>query len=145
MGFRGPLALALAGALALPGCADQSTVGPAADFRSTPPPSGNRGITVLSRNVYLGTDIDPVALAIATYFATDATPTNDELAAAVAPAVSAAWLTVLHTNFAARAEALADEIARSRPLMVGLQGVTTYTLLSLTTPQLGEVVQYDFL
>jgi hypothetical protein len=145
MGFRGPLALALAGALALPGCADESAVGPDVEFRATPPPGGHRGITVLSRNVYLGTDIDPVALAIATYFAIDPTPTNDELAAAVAPAVSAAWLTVLRTNFAARAEALADEIARSRPAMVGLQEVTTYTLLSLTNPQLGEVVQFDFL
>ncbi|HSE28102.1 MAG TPA: endonuclease/exonuclease/phosphatase family protein [Gemmatimonadales bacterium] len=145
MGYRRPLALALAGAFALSGCADQSTVGPDADFRSGPPPSGHRGITVLSRNLYLGTDIDPIAEAIATYFATDPTPTNEELAAAVAPATSAAWLIVLQTNFAARAEALADEIAKSRPVMVGLQEVTTYTLLSLTNPQLGELVQFDFL
>ncbi len=145
IGFRGRLALALAAAVALPGCADQSTVGPSADLRSTPPPGGNRGVTVLSRNVHLGTGIDPVALAIATCFATDPTPTSDELAAAVAPATSAAWLTALQTNFAAPAEAPADEIAKPRPVMVGLQEVTTCTLLSPTNPQLGEVVQFDFL
>ncbi|HJS48576.1 MAG TPA: endonuclease/exonuclease/phosphatase family protein [Gemmatimonadales bacterium] len=145
MGFRRPSTLALAGLLALAACGDESVTGPGADFRSTPPPGGARGITTLSRNLYLGTNIDPVAEAIATYFATDPTPTEEELAAAVAPAASAAWLTVLRTNFAARAEALADEIARSRPAMVGLQEVTTYSLLSLTNPQLGEVVQFDFL
>jgi endonuclease/exonuclease/phosphatase family metal-dependent hydrolase len=138
------LVIGLAGALAIAGCnADQSPLAP--DFAKTPPPGGNRGITAMTRNLYLGTDIDPVAEAIATYFATDPTPTPEELAAAVAPATSQAWLTVLGTNFNARAEALADEIARSRPAVIGLQEVTTYTLLSLTNPQLGELTQYDFL
>jgi endonuclease/exonuclease/phosphatase family metal-dependent hydrolase len=145
MRLRHPAALALLGALALQACSADDAAGPSAELRSTPPPSGNRGITVLTRNLYLGTDIDPVAVAIATYFATDPTPTEEELAQATAPAVSAAWLTVLGTNFAARAEALADEIARSKPAVVGLQEVTTYTLLSLTNPQLGELVQFDFL
>lgn len=142
---RRPLTLTLAFALALPACADDRLLGPPADRSEAPPPGGNRGITVLSRNLYLGTNIDPVAEAIATYFATDPTPSEAELAAAVAPAASAAWLTLLRTNFAARAEALADEIARSRPAMVGLQEVITYSLLSLTNPGLGELEQFDFL
>ncbi len=144
MAIRGRLTLVLAGAV-LVACSDSTPVGPDASLRSTPPPGGHRGVTVLSRNLYLGTDIDPVAQAIAVYFATDPTPTQEELAAAIAPSVSAAWLTVLGTNFTARAEALADEISASRPAMVGLQEVTRYTLLSLTNPQLGEVEQFDFL
>ena len=141
---RRSLVIGLAGALAISGCnADDSPVSP--DFRQAPPPSGNQGITAMSLNLYLGTDIDPVAGAIAIYFATDPTPTPEELAAAVAPVASQAWLTVLGTNFTARAEVLADEIARSRPAVIGLQEVTTYTLLSLANPQLGELTQYDFL
>ena len=145
MTSRQRLTLTLAGVLGLAACSEQTPLGPDASFRTTPPTGGHRGVTVLSRNLYLGTNIDPVAEAIAVYFATDPTPTQEELAAAIAPSVSAAWLTVLQTNFVARAEALADEIAAARPLMVGLQEATRYTLLSLTNPQLGEVVQFDFL
>lgn len=143
MRYLPSLALAFVGVLAIGGCADTEPA-LAPDFRASPPPSGHRGITVMTRNLYLGANFDPVAAAIATYFATDPTPTPEELAAFAAPTVSQAWLDVLQTNFAARAEALADEIARSRPALVGLQEVTTYSLLSLTNPGAGELVQYDF-
>ncbi|MEL7448634.1 MAG: endonuclease/exonuclease/phosphatase family protein [Pseudomonadota bacterium] len=66
-------------------------------------------IRVLTRNIYVGADIfrvfevDPVL---------------------VIPEIAAVYETVLETDFEARAEALADEIAATQPHLIGLQEVS---------------------
>lgn len=72
-------------------------------------------VTVMSRNLYLGADLNPVFAAVGS-----GDPQN------IIGAVSDAWESVLATNFPERAEALADEISASQPLLVGLQEVSLY-------------------
>jgi endonuclease/exonuclease/phosphatase family metal-dependent hydrolase len=68
---------------------------------------GNKLLTVMSRNLYLGADLGPV------------------IGAASAPAFVAAatgvWLDVVANDFSVRAAAVADEIAETQPDLVGLQ------------------------
>jgi endonuclease/exonuclease/phosphatase family metal-dependent hydrolase len=67
----------------------------------------DRDLAVMSRNVYLGADLDPVIGAT----------TQEGFVAAT----TAAWAMVQKNDFNARALALADEIAARRPALVGLQ------------------------
>jgi hypothetical protein len=64
----------------------------------------------MTRNLYLGADLDPV-------FAASATGDGR----AIVAATTTAWQNVKATNFPERAGAIADEIERSQPLLVGLQ------------------------
>src|SRR4051794_35115281 len=74
--------------------------------------SADEQVTVMTQNLYLGT------------------PLNDAFAASswsqLATAGSRDWATVLANDFPRRARALADEIARVRPDVVGLQEVTLW-------------------
>jgi endonuclease/exonuclease/phosphatase family metal-dependent hydrolase len=98
---------------------------------------GNKLLTVMSRNLYLGADLNPVVAALAA----GQNPV---------PATSATWAMVQATNFPARAVAIADEIAATRPAVIGLQEVFRWrigvpdSLLGVTTPN-AETVVYDFL
>ena len=93
-------------------------------------------ITVLTQNLYVGT------------------PLNDAFAASSWPelvaAGSQAWARLLASDFPTRAGALADEIARIRPDVVGLQEVTLWRdqspgdVLSQPTPNATRVA-VDFL
>lgn len=74
-------------------------------------PGPGRPITVLTQNLYLGAALEPVL---------SATP------AQLPQAVAQAFARVQATNFAARAERLADEIAAAHPDLVGLQEVALY-------------------
>jgi endonuclease/exonuclease/phosphatase family metal-dependent hydrolase len=94
----------------------------------------DREVTVMSRNLYLGADIIKAAGA----------PTPE----AQAQAATALWHTVQQTNFPVRAIALADEIQRAQPDLIGLQEVSLWR----TTPpgvtnnvKDANVVAYDFL
>jgi endonuclease/exonuclease/phosphatase family metal-dependent hydrolase len=69
-------------------------------------------VTVMSRNLYLGADIIKLASA--------PDLPNEELQA------QALHATVEQTNFPARAKAIAAEIARTRPDVIGLQEVARY-------------------
>lgn len=71
------------------------------------PFEGDREITVMSRNLYLGTDLSPAIVA----------PNTSELIKAVIR-ISAEFQV---TNFSERAQALADEIATKQPDLIGLQ------------------------
>lgn len=82
--------------LTFPGAAQQSA-----------PSEGDRGITVMTRNLYLGTDLNPAIFA----------PNTSELIRAVIR-ISAEFQV---TNFSERAQALADEIATKQPDLIGLQ------------------------
>jgi endonuclease/exonuclease/phosphatase family metal-dependent hydrolase len=70
-------------------------------------------LTVETRNLYLGSSLDPALTA--------QTPGQFLLA------VAQIYGTVQATNYPARAEALADEIAQNKPDLVGLQEVTKWT------------------
>src|SRR5215204_3626136 len=72
-------------------------------------------IPVMTRNLYLGADLSPVFAAAAK---------GDS--AGTIQATTAAWQNVKATNFPERAEALADEIEQSEPLLVGLQEVSLF-------------------
>lgn len=97
---------------------------------------GARGPTVMTRNVYLGGDIDRIVTASS---------------AAQVPFIAAeVWAQIQATDFPTRAQALADEIAQANPHLVGLQEVALYhrqspgdALWPVPTPAT-EVV-YDFL
>ncbi|HEY3447824.1 MAG TPA: endonuclease/exonuclease/phosphatase family protein [Myxococcales bacterium] len=71
------------------------------------PAQGESGVTVMTRNIYLGTDLAPLLQA----------SSPAELPALV----GAALANVQRTNFPLRAVALADEIEATQPHLIGLQ------------------------
>ncbi len=92
-------------------------------------------ITVMTRNLYLGTNLDPVI---------NATP------AQLPTAVAELFAHVQATNFAERAGRLADEIAATRPDVIGLQEVALYRRQSPgdaidggTTPATTPVIDFQ--
>jgi endonuclease/exonuclease/phosphatase family metal-dependent hydrolase len=95
---------------------------------------GGRDLTVMSRNLYLGADIIKAA--------TSPTPEAQALAA------TQLFGTVRQTNFPLRSRAIAREIRRTRPDLIGLQEVA---LWRRTAPGVTNAVKdarrvaYDFL
>jgi endonuclease/exonuclease/phosphatase family metal-dependent hydrolase len=87
---------------------------------------GKRELTVMTRNLYLGSSLGPALEA--------ATPE------AFVEGVARIYATVQYTNFPQRAEAIADEIQEKSPDLVGLQEVTKWTTGGLNPPP-----GYDFL
>ncbi|HUK62892.1 MAG TPA: endonuclease/exonuclease/phosphatase family protein [Dongiaceae bacterium] len=92
---------------------------------------GARRVTVYTQNMYVGADVDAVIAALAS-----PDPTDD------VPALMAAIATLQHTDYPARAKGIANEIARKRPQIVGLQEVST---IDVEIPPLGASVHTDFL
>lgn len=82
-------------------------------------------IAVLNWNVYVGTDVDAIILALA-----DGDPDND------VPTLMAQLDTLFLTDWSARAGAMADEIAARRPHAVGLQEISTFDLSAVGLPPL---------
>ncbi|HEY7636317.1 MAG TPA: endonuclease/exonuclease/phosphatase family protein [Gemmatimonadales bacterium] len=119
------LALALA-------CTDGTAPEPAGDIGglSTAAHSVSR-ITVLTQNMYPGTNLDLVVAALAS-----PNPNDD------APALQFALQTLSETDYPARAALLADEIARKRPQAVALQEVSTFNIAAAIA---GTDIQLDFL
>jgi endonuclease/exonuclease/phosphatase family metal-dependent hydrolase len=74
------------------------------------------GITVMTRNIYVGTDVDMVMMAT--------TPEEVLLLS------TQAFQMLLSTNFAGRAELLANEIQKTKPDLIGLQEVTLFCMQS---------------
>ena len=74
----------------------------------------NYKFNAMSRNLYLGADIFKVV---------NAAQMNPEMIPYV---VAEVYQTMLFTNFWARAEAIADEIMTHKPLVIGLQEVSTF-------------------
>src|SRR6266581_4067166 len=96
-------------------CGDRNPLAPPPSpaFNITSPPPSARTITVMTQNLYIGANVDLVIQALIT------PDPNDDFAA-----LMAAIETVGKTAYPARAEAIADEIARARPHAVGLQEVS---------------------
>jgi hypothetical protein len=90
-----------------------------------------RDLTVMTRNLYVGADLGPVAAA------------PDLLAAA--DAAGAAYAQVQATNFPERAGALADEIAGQLPTLIGLQEVSQFLTGPVFDPAPAATVEYDYL
>ena len=93
------------------------------------PGASAAAFSVMSRNIYVGADLDAV---IAALLSPD--PTDD------GPALAATIATLQATDFGARAVALAREVAQHRPMAIGLQEVSTITL-----PTAGGPVVLDYL
>lgn len=93
-------------------------------------------VTVMTRNLYVGADLLPAVLAIAS---------GDP--ATIIAAVSETFGKVQFTDFNARAEGIAREIEAAQPDLVGLQEVTTWRSQTPADFVQGnaEHVEYDFL
>lgn len=85
-----------------------------------------RDLTVMTRNLYLGSSLGPALEA--------KTPEG------FVEAVARIYATVQYTNFPLRAEAIADEIQAEEPDLIGLQEVTKWTTGGFNPPP-----GYDFL
>ncbi len=105
-------------------------------------------VTVMTRNIYLGADIQrPVTAAVAAQSQPDATPQS--VLIALANATHATRAVVDRTDFTVRAGLLADEIVATEPDLVGLQEVAWWRHGPLQLDQVGvpnaEETDYDFL
>src|SRR4029077_2013582 len=83
---------------------------PAASATTKKPPSKTTHITVMTRNVFLGTDLIPLAT----------TPAGPQFEAAASKLLDE----VRSGDPAGRMKAIADEIATAKPDVVGLQEVS---------------------
>ena len=85
-------------------------------------------VKVMTQNLYLGADIFKVVEAafIPNPDDPDGPPISNPNPYAVPLAVFEVFQTMQDTNFPERAEAIADEIARCKPHVIGLQEVSTY-------------------
>jgi endonuclease/exonuclease/phosphatase family metal-dependent hydrolase len=86
-------------------------------------------VTVMTQNLYLGANLTPLF-----------GPTGADLVQQAA----IAYAHVVQTDFPARAEAIADEIASARPDLVGLQEVALWRTAPLSDPS-QMTTTYDFL
>ncbi len=116
---------------------------------SAAPPDRAPGkpVTVMTRNIYLGADINrPVNAALA---AQEAGGSATHIVQALAVATDATRRIVDATDFPARSRLLAREIATARPDLVGLQEVALWRSGPLQLDQVGvpnaTTVDYDFL
>lgn len=126
--------LAATAILLLGACSDDPTndpLGPSGDPPGDAAGSHGFEIGVMTRNLYVGADVDAVIAALAS-------PSQDDDLPTLLGAIS----TLHQTDFASRAAAFAAEIARARPHVVGLQEVST---IDLTLPPFGVDVHLDFL
>src|SRR5512141_752245 len=98
--------------------------------------NNQKTVTVMTRNLYVGADLLPAVLAIAS---------GDPVA--IVTAVSETFGKVQFTDFNARAEGIAREIDAAQPDLVGLQEVTTWRSQTPADCIQGnaEHVEYDFL
>ena len=133
--------VAAAGAVLILACDASSPLAPVGSIleaRSANAAGSVPTISVMTRNVYPGTDLDAVIAALA-----NGDPSDD------IPALVLAYQVLRHTDWPTRAGAIADEIARAGPMVVGLQEVSEFDLdFSALYPDFVPVLidyQVDFL
>jgi hypothetical protein len=141
------VALALAALMIL--AAAPSQAASQGEPRGTVPAASAPGkpITVMTRNVYLGADINrPVDAALTAQAVGGGT---SEILVALANGTETTRAIVDDTDFHVRARLLADEIKRTSPDLVGLQEVALWRSGPLELDRVGVVnateVDYDFL
>jgi endonuclease/exonuclease/phosphatase family metal-dependent hydrolase len=103
--------------------------------------SHQTNVKVMSRNLYIGGDIFKVFEAA---IDPEAGPLDVPLA------LAQLYEIIVYTNFAERAEAIAEEIRKNRPHLIGLQEVSTILKQSpgdflLGNPQPATDIRYDYL
>jgi endonuclease/exonuclease/phosphatase family metal-dependent hydrolase len=99
----------------LAGCADSPTTVPRSGAEAALSAGArNLPLTVMSRNLYLGTDLTPLF--------TVADP------AQIPFQIAALWEKVVANDFPTRARAIAEEIAAEEPQLIGLQEVARYRI-----------------
>ena len=131
--MRRVLPFSLALATLTVACADRDPTAAIPEFSITQAEPRVGGVTVMTQNLYVGADVDRVIRALGT-----PDPGDDF------PALLFAIETLSKTAFPARAEAIADEIARARPHAVGLQEVSQINI-DLRPLNVPVVVSQDFL
>ena len=109
MRYLSRLLLAVA-ATVLAACAEQGITEPQPDALSSSSVEGARHVTVMTRNLYIGADVDAAMAALA-----NSDPGDD------APALLTALQTLQQTDLAARVQAMAAEIAVQRPQVLAVQ------------------------
>jgi endonuclease/exonuclease/phosphatase family metal-dependent hydrolase len=100
--------------LTLPLAAVLALLAPAGVAQSTPHPE----LTVMTRNLYLGSSLAP---------ATGIDPADPNAGLKFVGAVAEIYGTTVFTDFPTRANAIAAEIAKTEPDLVGLQEVSRWT------------------
>jgi endonuclease/exonuclease/phosphatase family metal-dependent hydrolase len=128
----------LLGAAVVVACSDSGQVQPSSfdthsDERPITKPNDAHFVTVMTRNLYVGADLDAVIAAL-----TSSDPSDDF------PSLLTAVTTVQQTAYPLRASAMADEIARARPHVLGLQEVSDIDI-DLSAFGLSVVIHQDFL
>ncbi len=103
-------ALARSALILCAACADAGPTAPVPTSDLVASSRDEHSVSIMSRNLYIGFDADAAVGALAT---------GDP--AIFGPALQAAVGTLTNTDFTARAGAIADEVARTRPHAVGLQ------------------------
>lgn len=121
----------------LAACTDVSVLGPA-HYEINDPVFSSTGskahkVTVMNWNIYIGADVDAVIAALASPDPSDDLPT-----------LLTAIQTLQETDVLARMQAVAREIARARPHVVGLQEVSELDI-DLTGLGLPVDIHVDFL
>jgi hypothetical protein len=141
------VALALAALMVM--AAAPSQAAPPGEPRGKAPAASAPGkpITVMTRNVYLGADINrPITAALTAQALGGGTP---EILVALANGTETTRSIVDDTDFHVRARLLADEIKRTSPDLIGLQEVALWRSGPLQLDQVGVAnateVDYDFL
>lgn len=120
---------------ALAACAEEGVLEPQQpDASFSVSGRGARHVTVMTRNMYIGADVDA---AMAALFTPDP---GDDL-----PAMMTALETLQRTDFAARVQALAGEIAEHRPQVVGVQEAYELSVTPALLGLPGDPIQIDFL
>lgn len=119
---------------ALIGCGDQGPVTSQIDPSLSASGRGAVSIGVMTRNLYIGADVDAVMGALVS------PDQSDDL-----PALMVALQTIQRTDYATRARAIAAEIHKNRPAVVGLQEVYDLTVIPEWLGLPGDPIQIDFL
>jgi endonuclease/exonuclease/phosphatase family metal-dependent hydrolase len=103
---------------------------PVADAKKAKAKKGAANVTVMTRNLYLGTDLIPIAAA----------PTLPEFE----QRATAGFNQVRATNFPARSKLIAKEIKRTKPDLVGLQEASLWRTGPKGDPAPATKVEYDY-
>jgi endonuclease/exonuclease/phosphatase family metal-dependent hydrolase len=98
-------------------------------WAGSPPDQAQRRFGVMTYNLYLGADLQPLIAAPPESFIQEA---------------AKAWAHVQEFDFGIRAEAIADLIAEKHPHLVGLQEVALWETAPMTNP-LALTTRYDYL
>jgi endonuclease/exonuclease/phosphatase family metal-dependent hydrolase len=125
--------LAALGLIAITACQD-SSVAPTDPTQNLTVVGPEGRLLVMSRNMYIGADLDPVMAALA-----NADP-SDDLGAMIT-----AYQTLEQTDYYTRAQAIGAEIARYRPAVVGLQEVSQIDVEFANVQDIHMGIHGDFL